>query len=92
MNYDEQIEALEKQQQALEDEILSILRQQAKEKIDLKAGDKVIIISTDATAVVDSSWAVASHFHGERYVETLVSCKTRSGKQHVLQRCEVAKL
>lgn len=92
MNYNKQIEALERQQQVLEDKIMELLKKQAKDKIDLNSGDQVIIKSTDAIAVVNSSWAVASHFHGERYVEILVSCNTRSGKTHVLQRCEVEKL
>lgn len=92
MNYDEQIELAQSEIDALESKILGLMEKKAEENTDLKAGDQVVIISTDAIAIVDECYASADNFHGDRCVEVLVKCHTRSGKQHVLQRCEVAKL
>ena len=92
MNYEEQIAELEKQQDDIEDKILRIIELKESEKIDLREGDRVLILRTDATAEVVSCKAVAETFRGDRSVQIIVMCKTHSGKIHELQRREVEKL
>lgn len=92
MNYDEQIEMAQNEIDALEMKILRLMEMQAQAGADLKNGDQVVIRRTDAIAIVDECYAKAENFHGDRCVEILVRCHTRSGKQHVLQRCEVEKI
>lgn len=92
MNYDDQIEALEKKQQELDDEILKLMEMKESSGIDLSAGDKVLIIQSDAVAEVISCKASAFSDHGDRFVEIRVICQTHSGRKHELQRWEVKKL
>lgn len=92
MNYDEHIDLLEKEQRDIELRILDLIEKRAAQSIDLNHGDQVAIISTDAIAVVDECYAKAENFHGDRCVEIIVKCHTRSGKQYVLQRYEVEKI
>jgi hypothetical protein len=92
MNYDDQIEALQNKQQELEDEILNLMELRAAGEADLKGGDKVLIIHSDAVAEVISCKASAFSDHGDRFVEIRVLCQTHSGRKHELQRREVKKL
>lgn len=93
MNYDEQIEALEKQQQALEDEILKLMELQYAESHDndISVGDNVLV-QGDIYATVTESEFVAANFYGDRMVRHIITCKTPSGKVGEVLRCEVVKL
>ena len=92
MNYDDQIEALQNQQQELEGQILKLMELEESSNVDLKEGDKVLILHSDAVAEVISCKASAYSDHGDRFVEIRVLCQTHSGRKHELQRREVKKL
>lgn len=92
MNYDDQIEALQDKQQELEDEILKLMELNAAGDVDLKEGDKVLILHSDAVAEVISCKASAYSDHGDRFVDIRVLCQTHSGRKHELQRREVVKI
>lgn len=92
MNYSEQIEALEQQQYEIENQILKLMELQESSNVDLKEGDKVLILHSGAVAEVISCRVSAYSNHGDRFVDISVLCQTHPGRKHELQRREVKKL
>lgn len=81
MNYDEEIRLLHAERDKLEERILRLMELQSSDRIDLKAGDHIVIKQTEAIAEVIKCYASACSFHNEQLVEIIVECK------HALVKC-----